>query len=358
MVESIIAQMYKNTDESDILIINGWSAEPEETLCIPRFYRCRMNWDIDSAHEIAQQAGDICDALESLGRQCACTGTDIFTKPDPDEEYDNDIILKVWEMFFGGYDHENTDADALAELAEKRLGGKVCAYNTFISARRVQKVIQLGAPEVVVDNERYNFARFYALTKACEKIVCADITKDRFDSKTQMLGEFDKSDVRRVFELINSDCTVMPDEIMGCTLLVNEIFGMQRLDIYRRGNTLRHAVDAALETLSQREKEILQRLYGLNDGVRKAYDTTALEMRLPVPVVIYCEAAAMCKLRYPARQAMLERLIYEPRTDGKMTELDAFNADLRLAQYMARVENDELTEEELKTRIVMFEDEL
>lgn len=43
MVESIILDMYKNTDDNNTLYINGWSEDPEEVLSFPRFYRCRMN---------------------------------------------------------------------------------------------------------------------------------------------------------------------------------------------------------------------------------------------------------------------------------------------------------------------------
>ena len=80
MVESIIMDMYQDTDDSGILYINGWGTEPEEVFSFPRFYRCRMNWDFSKADRIARQASDICEGLYTLGRRCGQTGQDIPTE--------------------------------------------------------------------------------------------------------------------------------------------------------------------------------------------------------------------------------------------------------------------------------------
>jgi hypothetical protein len=82
-------------------------------------------------------------------------------------------------------------------------------------------------------------------------------------------------------------------------------------------------------------------------------------MHLPTAAVVHYEAIALRKLRIPFRSIKLEKLFCEPSTQQTgsemMTELDAFNADARLSEYMARVENGELTPEEQENRNALLD---
>lgn len=353
MVHSIVNDMFNNTDETGTLIIKGWDVEPEETGCNPRFIKCRMNRDSDKAQKIAEDAAFYCGALEAIGEYYADIEKDVYCEPDFESCFDNGYAVQlreVWELFFGGYDGDKIQGKALCKLAQQRLGGKQEVYNTFVRARRIEKAARLGAPDCIIDKEKYEFVRAYALNRACEEMTEVDISKDRFDAKTVTLGDFDEADIDRIFDILESDCSVMPEERIGYTMLTNKIFTDIRIDLYSRYDTLKPAVDALLETLSKTEREVIEKLYGLTDGVRRSYESTALEMHTPTPMIMDYEALALRKLRHPSRKARLEKLLYEPQDNsGEMTELDAFNADVKLADFRARAENGELTQEEQAT---------
>lgn len=352
MVWNIVKNMFDNTDEKGVLIIKGWNVDPEETNSNPRFYKCFMNWKWEDMDSIAEEATLLCGILETIGRYCAENGLDINCEPDFEavfDEEDAEEYREVWEMFFGGYDFDSIGEDKLKELAEQRLGRTVNAYNVFMRARRLVRLIMLGAPEFIINNERYELVRAIVLNCACEEMTYVDISKDRFDEKTVTLGEFNEDDINRIFDMLMTNCSVMPEERMGYTLLLNMVFGDIRVDLYRRYDELKPAVDAALGTLTYTERTVLEKLYGLTDGVRRSHEMTALEMSVPKPVIEWYEYVTMRKLRHPNRASKLKKAFDEPEDNDGMTELGAFNTDVRLAEFRARRENGELTEEEQAT---------
>ena len=310
MVASVIMNMYKSTDDNGTLFINGWGIKPEETSSFPRFYKCTMSWDLSKALDIAGQASELCSGLFALGEYCERTEQGDFIMPDPyciDDDEISEAVISAWEMFFDGFDYESISSDELEMIAQQRLGGNKNAYNTFIFARRLFTAVKLGAPRMVIDCLVYDLARCFALTKACEDIVCLDLINDTFDSKTQSMGEFSPDDIKSVLKLICDDCTIMPDAEMGRTLLINMIYSTRRLDLYRQSKILGRVVDILLGTLEKHERKIIEELYGLNDGVRKSAERVAAEMCLPTDAVKYYKAAAICKLRHPSRTRMLEK---------------------------------------------------
>lgn len=309
MVWNIVKDMFNNTDSTGTLIIKGWDIEPEENGSNPRFYKCRMNWDFDKAQKIADRAAIYCDALEEIGAYFADADKDVYCEPDFDGLFDDSYaakLLEVWELFFGGYDNDKLGQKALSGLAEQRLGRKVNAHNAFVRARRVALATRLGAPDMVRDNEKYEFVRAFVLNRACEEIFFLDLSKDSFDEKAVTLGEFNEDDIDRVSEMLLNDCSVMPEERIGYTMLVNAVLADIRLDLYRRYRRIKPAVDAALATVSESERKVLQMLYGLTDGVRRSHEAAALEMHIPLPMIKVYESLALRKLRHPARLKKIE----------------------------------------------------
>ena len=300
MTNNIIMEMFNNTDANGLLYLNGWPINPEEITCIPRFVKCRMNWDVKKVQEIDAEAQNFCQALETLGRYFAENGLNIYTKPDLTSFCDEEVaahLLNVWKLFCGGYNDDELDIEKRTALAEQRLGGKINAYNTFIYARRILNLILLNSPDFIVDTEIYRFVHALTLTRACEELTGVDITNDSYNSETHTLGEFREDDIRRVVELIESDCTVIPDVEMGYTLLVNKILEESRIDIYRRAKTFKPIVDELLAALTNPERDVLKKVYGLTDGERKTYGQTAVETNIQVPIVKSYEEDAIWKLR-------------------------------------------------------------
>ena len=205
MVASVIMNMYKSTDDNGTLFINGWGIKPEETSSFPRFYKCTMSWDLSKALDIAGQASELCSGLFALGEYCEPTEQGDFIMPDPysiDDDEISEAVIPAWEMFFDGFDYESISSDELEMIAQQRLGGNENAYNTFIFARRLFTAVKLGAPRMVIDCLVYDLARCFALTKACEDMVCLDLINDTFDSKTQSMGEFSPDDIKSVLKLL------------------------------------------------------------------------------------------------------------------------------------------------------------
>ena len=305
MVWNIVKDMFDNTDSTGVLIIKGWDTEPEETGSNPRFYKCRMNWNFDKAQKIAEDAAYYCDGLAETGASLADAESDTDCEYSFDESYAM-MLNEVWELFLFGCDSDTADENSLAKLAEERLGRELNAYNVFVRARRIVNASKLGAPDVILDNEKYEFVRAYVLNRACEEMICVDISKDRFDPETVTLGGFNEDDIDRIFEMLFKDCSVMPEERIGCTLLVNMIYGDIRLDLYRRYEKIKPTVDAALASLSKTERTVLEKLYGLTDGVRKTHAAAALELHIPLPMIMMYESIALRKLRHPCRSSKLE----------------------------------------------------
>ncbi|MBR6101456.1 MAG: hypothetical protein IKP95_03435 [Ruminococcus sp.] len=343
MVWNIVKDMFDNTDSTGTLIIKGWDIEPEETGSNPCFYKCRMNWDFDKAQEVAEEAAFYCDALSEIGRYFADTGRDVCSEPDFTGSFDDSYaaqLKEVWELFFGGYDSKKIRKKALIRLAEQRLGRKLNAHDAFVRGSRVAIVSKLDAPEVILDNEKYEFVRAYVLNRACEEMVCVDISEDSFDEKAVTLGEFDEDDINRIFEMLMGDCSIMPEERIGYVLLVNMIFGDIRLDLYRRYEAIKPAVDGALATLSSTERQVLEKLYGLTDGVRRTHEMTALELHIPLPMVREHEGKALRKLRHPNRAQKIEAVLDCQDDDSSLAELKATPHDPCASDAKSRFSSD------------------
>lgn len=314
MVWNIVKNMFDNTDASGVLIMNGWNAEPEETSSNPRFYKCLMDWSWNDVDGIVEEVTILCSIIESIGRYCAENGLDINCEPDFEADLDLEDAAEyreIWEMFFGGYDFESIGENELEELAGQRLGRNINAYNVFIRARRLLTAIRLGAPALVINNERFELVRAVVLNCACTDMAYVDLSKDRFDTETRTLGEFNEADIERIFEIVSKDCSVIPDEGMGYTLLVNSIFRDIRIDMYKSFDRIKPTVDAVLGTLADTERRVLEKLYGLTDGVRRSYETTALEMHIPKPAIEWFDASATQRLRHPNRVLKLKNIFCE-----------------------------------------------
>ena len=312
MVWNIVKDMFDSTDSTGTLIIKGWNTEAEGTESNPRFYKCRMDWDFNKAQQIADDAAYYCEALEEIGEFLADVEKDIYCASYFGESSDDSYtaqLNEVWELFLCGCDGDTDDVEALTKLAEERLGRELNACSVFERARRIVNVSRLGAPDVILDNEKYEFVRAYVLNQACGEMVCADLSKDSFDEKTVTLGGFNEDDINCIFEMLFKDCSVMPEERIGYTLLVNMIFGDIRLDLYRNYDRIKPAVDAALATLSKTEREVLEKLCGLTGGVRRTHAAAALEMHIPLPMIQEYEGSALRKLRHPCRLKIVDNTI-------------------------------------------------
>ena len=154
MVHSIVKDMCDNSDTTGTLISKGWDVEPEEAGCNPRVIKCRMNRDSDKAQKIAEDAAFYCGALEAIGEYYSDIEKDVYCEPDFESCFDNGYaaqLREVWELFFGGYDNDKVKGKALCKLAQQRLGGKQEVYNSFVRARRIERVVELGAPDCIID---------------------------------------------------------------------------------------------------------------------------------------------------------------------------------------------------------------
>ena len=313
MISFVINEMHKNTDpETGILIIHSWPID-HETDAGGRFLKCRMNWEND--RDIIENVSLFYSSLMWLGDYYKTTGAEIGSRPEIDfskaeNEYEKEQLeqhLRYWSLCCEGYEQFEGDVEAFSKEAGKRLGREFNAYNTVICARRVCKCAALSAPDMVLAAERYDLGVAFALNAACESMEDTDIFTE--PCKGDHIGCFDSSEINEIFDMIRSDRSLLPDPEVGYMLLLCDIFAERRPEVMLRIDELKEAADHVLSTLSAFEKNVLIKVYGLEDGIRRRHDELALEMHLPLSDIRCADVTAHRKLRHPGRNRWLRPFI-------------------------------------------------
>ena len=314
-----------NTDENGRLIIHDHRADLEEDLMKPVFKKCMMDWDSEKALNIGTECQRIAHVLQDFGSYYKISDVEMGSRPEFDPDADEEEVafaLGVWEKFFKDFDTNNTELSERVKIAEERLGvnkGSV-AYNAFIRAHRFCMLVAMDAPDVIVQYELFCFAQWYALAYACSEMSSVSIMEDEYDPESGCLGAFDESNLKAVIVMLKNDCSLLPEQYIGYTLLMNTIFGENRLDICRSFNSVKPVVDEVLETLKTEERSVIEKRFGLKDGVRRAYDQIALEEHSFPSVVRSEEGLAMRKLRHPTRSNRLKKFFIDKQSKNAGTD--------------------------------------
>ena len=221
--ESIIS-MFEHTDDNGTLYIPEWpydnNYDEKE-----RFYKCTMNWnevDLDDAlwyYECDFNAlKSIAEKRESISSDAAVDtlSADLqkvwntYIRDFEISDIDMDLIMDISDRmetiaminstaekissgidvskeemsFYNDYKDTavseeeealyNIYREAIHADAERRVGKNVAAYDVVIRAKRLCRLLALGAPKIIVDNEANLFAQAMVIHTYCKEMTIID----------------------------------------------------------------------------------------------------------------------------------------------------------------------------------------
>ena len=317
LIFETVNNMFLNTDEHGQLILHGWPIG-DETDAGGRFYKCIMRWEDEvDADDVVRYAQRLCTALVRLGEYYRDSGAAFGKRPDfgtvPDENTEEaealHYAMECWEQILDGIEQETGSAEELEYKAQKAFcipGLHEINYrNTFCRARRLCKVISLNAPDIIIAQECFRFTEAYTLSFMCDRLEATDLFYDTHITDDPFF--FLDSDIEKAYNMIQNDCSLLPEPKVGYMLLANEMFHEHRLNIYRFGAELKAEIDKLLGTLPESCRRILRLRYGLDDGRRRRIDETAAEVHIPVCAVMGYESNAMRRLSVSSEAEHLYR---------------------------------------------------
>lgn len=221
-----IQQMFARTDLDGVLFIPGWHADhPGWEHDIPGSsdeydsYRCRMDWSARDMDQLTREFETLYAQLKAIAP--AYDGMNI-SEGEIKEDLKDPLLLQIWKKYLAPFDVGNIDMDRLQDImermrisslikmiagdlaqgiklseldrellvsymdisvsreemalhkryeqtirtdAEERIGKKLCAYEVVFHARRLCRLMNLGAPKVVIDSEARTFAAAMAVNR-------------------------------------------------------------------------------------------------------------------------------------------------------------------------------------------------
>ena len=130
------------------------------------YEKVKMTWTEKDKDALIAEAEKILSAIRRLAQTCVPVG--------PEAEEIKRLYLDVPQAA--------PDADGLVsvdrEEAEKRLGKGVRPWDAVAFAKRFYKLIQLEAPEIMLENEASSFARALAVFRFAQSVETIDKLKN------------------------------------------------------------------------------------------------------------------------------------------------------------------------------------
>lgn len=240
MIDTMIREMYANTNDSGILLLHD-TPRGEEITAGWRFRKCRMRWEDNDIDTLIHTVSELCLALEDLADYYRTSGEPFGSCPKvyPETEEDPELaqamtrMIVHWMLWFDGYDL--SDPEVIAELNEK-----VCGHEAIVRMRRYCKVLSLQASSIIAEAEKHHLIQAYVLRECCESSECADLSQEPYrDGQT---GCFDRQDLTAVFRMLHEDCSLLPETDTGYVLLLSRIFSDCRPDLMRRIQEVRNCI--------------------------------------------------------------------------------------------------------------------
>lgn len=256
--EEFITLMFERTSEDGILYVPAlYRTEAGWFYGVPDFYeeesyRCKMDWNLFKYEKIVDDVKMHIDTIRRIvkNKDSALSGKDLefynkylkdFDIADIDEEKVDDISERIditaWVKYIAkqiseGEEISDYDRSSLAEFAnvvvtkeehdyfdkyvdavfsdaEKRVGGSVCSYKVISFSRRLAKLYELDAPEIVTKNEERLLAQSIVLNRFCKSYEVVDNT---VRLHIERLESMDESELDEMFrpQKMNSPKSMAP----------------------------------------------------------------------------------------------------------------------------------------------------
>ena len=157
-VETIVS-MFEHTDADGILCIPAWPYDDDAEQGM--LYQCRMNWNEEDR-----------DAALRIFESCYETMREIAPKFDSIRSSGAEVLPEAQKAFWNTYlrDFESDDNDAVCAEAEERVGQSPAAYDVIIRARRLCRLMELQAPEIILQGEANLFAQALVIHGYCKEM--------------------------------------------------------------------------------------------------------------------------------------------------------------------------------------------
>ena len=179
-----ILNLFSETDENDYLMIPGWYYDSEDESEI--FYSCEMKWNEKDSKEFAE----FFKGLESDIRAIATLDCKLRNDENNAEEVLGKDLYPIWKTYLAPFKAELNDEifekdfngeeltedeqeilgqyrTAIHKEARERLNKKDFSYDVIIRAMRFFRLLTLGAPEIIIDNELKTLTEAYIMHKYC-----------------------------------------------------------------------------------------------------------------------------------------------------------------------------------------------
>ena len=271
--EEYITELFERTDEDGVLYIPAnhtftgvFEPEPEYDYC------CRMNWNLVKYEAVLKKFNRVFEAVKKIGTyQDSCW----WTEQEAKESLEGGELYEIWNTYIRTFDtpgfalekirniDERLEVIAAAqevamrfsdgkelskydkeflqnglnteiteeeskywdkyhalreEQSEKRVGNNVYAYDTVIFAMRLCRLINLGAPEVIINNEARRFAEMFVLHEYATEVKHASSAIREQKEKLEQMSDEDLDELDRERPQANSAKSLLP-------LFVHQILG-------------------------------------------------------------------------------------------------------------------------------------
>lgn len=271
--QEYIAELFERTDEEGVLYLPASHTHTGVLEPWPDYdYRCRMNWNLARYEAVLEKFNKVYAAIQEIGH----IDEALWWDPEQAKEYLNDSELyRVWLTYLCGFDtplfcdekimeiHDRLETVALAqqiamhfadgkaledcereilerglktelsdeeldyyneyhrlqeEQSEMRVGKNVYAYETVVFARRLCRLIELGAPEIIIHSEARRFAEMFVLHEYATEVKHASSAIREQKEKLEQMNEDELDEMDRERPQTNSAKSLLP-------LFVHQILG-------------------------------------------------------------------------------------------------------------------------------------
>lgn len=179
-----ILNLFSETDENDYLMIPGWYYDSEDESEI--YYSCEMKWTEKDSKEFAE----FFRGFESDIRAIVALDGKLRGDEKNAEEVLGKDLYSIWKIYLTPFKAELNDEifeknfneepltaeerriykqyrDTIHGEAQIKFDRNDFSYEVIVRARRFYRLLTLGAPEVIIDNELKTLAEAYVMHEFC-----------------------------------------------------------------------------------------------------------------------------------------------------------------------------------------------
>ncbi|MBR4760223.1 MAG: hypothetical protein IK078_08775 [Lachnospiraceae bacterium] len=278
--EKIVNSLFDRVSDKGVLIIPSWEDPTDDDEAKGRFMKCFLEYQEDDVKKTGEELEQIIEDLRCLGKWYAKSKKSFDKKPDK-KELERETTFATWERFIKKFHNDASDLKKLREDCIRRAGEGLTPYMVVIRVRRILKLYEINAPELVIDFEKKYLAealiinRFATVVEQIdflEKPAKKGYKKGDFEPEYGMPNPLSYDDFNAIVKLLDEDHRVNPFPMSGYYLLAGKT-GRDLFLIWFRlpeeYDDFKETMDKQLDQLVPAEAAYIRERYGLSDGDRR-----------------------------------------------------------------------------------------